>query len=168
MRRRPPGRPRGSADERNAPRRDEEPVVSDAPSRGGNDPFARPVDLDGGIARVENDSIRFVPGRGVEDDLVGARLPRQDVGQEDTVVVGPRLRAEDRNRIAVRVPLENLLDDGDPRHSVSNDDQRFLHQFHPHLQMSRASKRADSPALIENAIFHARVPSLRVPEAGTP
>ena len=82
------------------------------------------VDVDDSHAEAEGDVILLVPGQRVDHDVVGRAFAGQHAGEQDAVVVGVRLVAEDGDAEFRRV-LENLLQAGDSRHAVTDYDQIF-------------------------------------------
>ena len=75
------------------------------------------VDVDDPHAQAQGDVVLLIPVQRIDRDVVGGALAREHAREQDAVVVGVRLVAEDRDAELRRV-LEDLLQAGDSGHSV--------------------------------------------------
>ena len=89
------------------------------------------VHLGHGAAGVQGDAMLGIPRPVVEHDLLQRLLPRQHGREQDAVVVGMRLRAEDGDLVQIGRDLEQLFERAHPRHAIA--DHHQLHFFHSAL-----------------------------------
>jgi hypothetical protein len=78
------------------------------------------VDLRHRLAQVQRDAVARIPGQRVEDDLVERLLAGQHRRQQDAVVVGVRLGAEDGDVVEVRRDAQQLLQRAHAGHAVAD------------------------------------------------
>ena len=89
------------------------------------------VHLGHGAAGVQGDAVLGIPRPVVEHDLLQRLLPRQHGREQDAVVVGMRLRAEDGDLVQIGRDLQQLFERAHPRHAIAHHHQ--LHFFHSAL-----------------------------------
>ncbi len=90
------------------------------------------VHLDHLFAGMQRDVVVGVPVPAVQDDLVERLLAGQYRRQQDAVVVGMRLGAENRDVVKIGGDLEQLLERAYTCHAVADHDQSgFFHRATP-------------------------------------
>ena len=98
-----------------------------------------PVDGRHGIAGVQQDMVVLVPGPVVEHDIAERLLAGQHRRQQNAVVVGMRLGAEDRDVVQIGGNGQQLFQRTHACHSVTNHDQFGFFHLSPrgHLQSQK-------------------------------
>ena len=98
-----------------------------------------PVDGRHGIAGVQQDMVVLVPGPVVEHDIAERLLAGEHGRQQNAVVVGMRLGAEDRDVVQIGGNGQQLFQRTHACHSVTNHDQFGFFHLSPrgHLQSQK-------------------------------
>ncbi|MDT4837119.1 hypothetical protein FQZ97_708430 [compost metagenome] len=100
------------------------------------------VDLDHLLAGVQRDVVVRVPLPAVEHDLVHRLLAREHGRQQDAVVVGVRLGAEDGDVVQVGRDLQQLFERAHAGHAVADHHEfHFLHGAGPFREINRTTAR---------------------------
>ena len=120
--------------ERRAAGREQQRVVRGHAPIVARDGFQLGIDVDDADAEAKPDVVVLIPLERVQRDLVRRPLAGEHRRQQDAVVVDVRLVTEHRDRELRRV-LQDLLDAGDARHAVADDDES-LHRCHPQREGS--------------------------------
>jgi len=123
----------------------------------GDDLALDPVDFADLLVEVQLDAVVGVPVEVVEDDLGHRHLAGQDRGEQDAVVVGMGLGAEDGDVVVVRGDLQQLFQGAHAGHAVAHQHQfGFVHEA---LLRSPASGMRDGPQTASAPLRYAVVPS---------
>ena len=123
--------------------RDQQAVIAFDRAAARRDRLRRAVDRDDRVTRDQRDAIIRIPAGVVDHDIVEALLAREHGREHDAVVIDPRLGAEDRHAIAVRIAREQFLDRAAAGHAVADHDQ----------MLARVGAR------FEGAVFHQSIQS---------
>ena len=110
-------------DHRGRSRREQRPVVRSNGAVGGDDFAADAVDLRDFAAEMERDAVRRIPLAIVQHDLRQRLLARQHRREQDPVVIGMRLGAENRDVAGLGRELQQLFQRADARHAVADHDE---------------------------------------------
>ena len=95
----------------------------------GDNPAPGPVDLHHLAVEQQLDVVVQVPVQIVEHYLLEGLFPGQNGREQDTVVVGVRFGAEDRNLVQLVAQFEQLFQGANPGHAVADHHQfEFFHQ----------------------------------------
>ncbi len=120
--------PRHRQDERVRPGGQQQPVVGGFAAVVGPHQALDAVDLRHLAAGVQGDALLRIPAERVEDDLVQRLLSRQHRAEQDAVVVGVRLGAEDRDVVEPGRDLQQLFQRAHAGHAVAHHHE--FHRFH--------------------------------------
>ena len=120
----------------------------------GNHPSCTPINFDDLLSQVKTNAIGGIPIFIIEHDLLECHFSGEHRREQDTVVIGMRLRAKYADVVLVGRDLEQLLQRADAGHSIP-DHYQFHAGFHA-LHRSIPKNKFIGPSLRRRAGHCAR------------